>query len=49
MNGPERPQTMQTAIPFTTSAALASSCECGSGKVRNSIQLCEDWSVTPTS
>lgn len=49
MNGPERPQTMQTATPFTTSAALASSSECGSEKVRNALWSCEDWSVTPTS
>lgn len=50
MKGPDRPQTMQTTTPFTTSAALASSsCECGSGKVKDAIRLWEDWSVTPTS
>jgi hypothetical protein len=50
MKGPERPHTMQTTIPSTTNAALAScSCECGSGKVNNAIRPCEDWSVTPTS
>ena len=49
MKGPDRPQTMQTATPSTTSAALATPGECGSGRVGNAIRPCEDWSVTPAS
>jgi hypothetical protein len=45
MKGPLRPQSMQTATPFTTSAATAS-CVRRSRRVENSIPPCEDWSVT---
>ena len=43
MKGPPRPQIMQTATPFTTSAA---SGERRSKRVENSIRPWEDWSVT---
>ena len=42
MKGPDRPQIMQTADPFTTSAAPATSGERSSGRVRNQVQPCED-------
>ena len=45
MKGPDRPQTMQTATPFTTSAAPASG-ERGSRRVGNSIRPWEDCPVT---
>ncbi len=45
MKGPARPQTMQTATPFTTSAAPAS-CVRRSRRLENSIRAWEDWSVT---
>jgi hypothetical protein len=42
MNGPVRPQTMQTATPSTTSAALDTSAEHGSARVGNPIRPRED-------
>lgn len=42
MNGPVRPHTMQTATPFTSSAALADSGDGSAAKVRDSIRSCED-------
>jgi hypothetical protein len=45
MKGPDRPQSMQTATPFTTNAVPASG-DCGSRRVGNSIRPWEEWSVT---
>ena len=45
MKGPERPHTLQTATPFTTSAAPAFGA-CPSRRVGNPIRAGEDWPVT---
>jgi hypothetical protein len=42
MKGPGRPQTMQTAAPFTTSAARATFGVRNSGRVRNKAGWRED-------